>query len=231
MSKTIDGHKLIKGIGTIILYLVLTIVLQIPFVFLIKKELISSELSTLLVYAMLAIIFIIIFRKDLIKDFKDFKKNGKKIFFTTVKFWLIGFIIMFISAIFINALPIRGNTNQETNIALLKSSPAIEIALACFLAPIIEETVFRLSFKKFSTNKWIYAFVTGILFASIHLISSIDGVKDLIMLIYIIPFGALGVTFGLAYHKTNNIYGTLLVHSLHNTISILQLLLIGGIIL
>jgi len=231
MNKTFDGKKLMKGIYAVILYFVLTIAFQIPFIFLIKKKLISNEVATLIAYFAVVLVFIFIFRKELIKDFKDFKKNNKKIISTSIKYWIIGFIIMYISSIIINILPINPNTNQETNIALLKSKPIIEILLACIIAPALEEIVYRLSFKGFTKNKWIFAISTGLLFAGIHIITSINGIKDLVMLIYLVPYGALGITFGLAYFETDNIYGTLCVHSLHNLISILELLLIGGIIL
>jgi len=50
------------------------------------------------------------------------------------------------------------------------------------------------------------------------------------MLIYLIPYGALGIAFGYAYRKTNNIYGTMIMHSIHNALSLVQIILIGCII-
>lgn len=224
MIKNLNSKKLFKGIGVVLLHFLLLILLQIPFIYLTKNDYIIY----LVPYTITLLVFILLFRKDLINDFKDLKKNLKKIIKESIKYWLIGFAIMYISGMIIAMLPIDNVINQEQNTSLLKIYPIIEILIACIIAPITEEIVFRLSFKKFTDNKWLFAFVTGLLFAAIHVLSSL---RNPIMLIYLIPYGALGVTFGLAYYKTDNIYGTMFVHALHNTISILELLIIGGIIL
>ncbi len=224
MIKNLNEEQLFKGIGIVLLHFVLLILLEIPFLYLTKNEYIIY----LIPYTLTMIFFIILYRKKLKKDFQKFKKNYKPVLKTSLKYWAIGFFIMYISGIIINILPIDNVVNQVENTSLLKSYPIIEIAIACLIAPITEEIVFRLSFNKFTKNKWLFAFTTGLLFALIHVLSSL---KSPIMLIYLLPYGALGVTFGLAYFETDNIYGTMSVHALHNTISIIELLIIGGIIL
>ena len=106
--------------------------------------------------------------------------------------------------------------------------PLIEEICAIILAPIIEELVFRRSLIKFTSNKHIYALTTGLIFGFIHITSSINSINDLIMLLYIIPYSSVGIALGYAYKKTNNIYGTLIMHSIHNAIAILELIIIGG---
>jgi len=231
MIEDLNEKKLFKGIGATLAHFGLLIIFQIPFIFLMDKSKLGTSIAYLMPYILTMIVFIAIYIKDLKKDFKDFKKNYKKILTTTFKYWLCGFIIMYISGILINLLPIEKVINQQQNAELFYSYPIVEIIIVCLLAPITEEIVFRLSFKKFSNYKWLYATVTGLLFAFIHVITSLIEVKSAIMLIYLIPYGSLGIAFGLAYHKTDNIYGTIFFHALHNAISILELLLIGGIIL
>ena len=224
MIKNLDERKLFKGIGIVLLHFVLLLLFQIPFILFTN----NNYLLILVPYFLTLLVFVMLYRKNLIKDFQDLKKNFKKIITTSLKYWLIGFAIMYISAIIISKLPIDDVINQAQNTDLFKTYPIIEVLIACIIAPITEEIVFRLSFRKFTKNKWLFAFTTGIIFALIHILSSL---KNPIMLIYLIPYGSLGVTFGLAYFKTDNIYGTIFVHALHNTISILELLMIGGIIL
>lgn len=230
MIKDLNEKKLFKGIGTVLLYFFLSIVYQIPFIFLIEKKNFSEPLAILIVYILLAITFVAIYHKDLKKDLKDFKKNYKKILLTTLKYWLIGFVIMIVCNNLIALLPIKGVENQASNESMFKQAPMIEAIMVILFAPLVEEIVYRLSFKRFTSYKWLFTIVTGLIFAFVHVMTSIGSVRDLIMLIYLIPYGALGCAFGYAYFKNDNIYGTMVFHSLHNLISILELILIGGIL-
>lgn len=224
MIKNLNEKQLFKGIGTVILHFVVLVLLQIPFLYFTENPYIYYLIPNILVMIM----FIIIYRKELINNIKDLKKNYKKVLLTTLKFWIIGFIIMYLSSLLINLLPIKTSINQQENINLLRNYQLLEILIACIIAPITEEIVFRLSFKGFTDNKWFYSITTGLIFAGVHILSSIS---NPLMLIHIIPYAALGIAFGYAYANTDNIYGTMLMHALHNTISILELLIIGGIIL
>ena len=227
MFNNLDEKKLFKGIGAILLYFFATILLQIPFIFFTENQ----YIILLVPYTIVLITFILLYKKDLKKDLKDFKKNYKKILLTTFKYWLIGFIIMIALSFIINLLPIKEVLNQEDNKNLLNTYPLIEIAIAVIIAPIAEEIAFRLSFRKFTKNKWAFALTTGLLFGFIHILSSLIQYGNPLYLIYLLPYGTLGTVFGLAYAKTDNIYGTMTFHALHNVLSILELLIIGGVIL
>lgn len=50
------------------------------------------------------------------------------------------------------------------------------------------------------------------------------------MLVYLIPYSALGIAFAYAYKKTDNIYGVILIHGLHNAISLLEIIILGGLL-
>ncbi len=226
----INITELVKGILTIFAYFFIASLLSIPFSFLIESNKIPLDLATFLLYLLLALIFIIIYHKDLIKDFKSFKKDYKKILKVTSLYWLIGIFIMIVSSFIINMFHIDTNANQEANIELLKSMPIVEFLCAVIFAPITEELVFRKSFKNISSNKHIYALSTGIIFGLVHVTSSLSGIESLIMLLYLIPYSALGIAFGYAYKKTDNIYGTIFIHAIHNVISLLQLIIIGGLL-
>ncbi len=224
-NKLINISEFLKGILIVFSYILLIAILSILFSFFKNLKLINFT-----IYFSCAILYSIIYLKDLINDFKDFKNNYKTIIKTTFKYWLIGFIIMIISSIIIAFLKIEINANQEANIELLNNMPLIEFICAVLFAPIIEELIFRRSFKNISSNKHIYAITSGLIFALLHVTSSLTDNTSLIMLIYLIPYGALGIAFGYAYRKTNNIYGTMIMHSFHNALSLLQIILIGCII-
>ena len=230
MNKLFNLKEALKGIGIICLYYILQLLFSMPFIFLIKSHTISEYTATLFVYILLPIPLIIIYLKDLKKDFQDLKKNYKKILLTTFKYWLIGTIVMIASSIVIALTGIKDNTNQEANINMLKHAPLIELLCAVLFGTILEELVFRRGLKNFTSNKHIYAITSGLIFAFIHIISSISNNSDIIMLIYLIPYGALGIAFGYAYKKTNNIFGTIIFHSIHNLISLIEILIIGVIV-
>ncbi len=231
MKVNINIKKLTKGILVICSYFLLTLILQIPFVFLYNLNLINEELLYILVYLSLSISFIYFYRKDMLNDYKDFKKNYKSILKITSKYWIKGLFIMLVSSYIIGLINIPTNTtNQEANITMLKTIPIAEVLIAVIFAPICEELVFRRSLKDFTTNSHIYAFTTGLIFASIHLISSINSTNDLIMLLHLIPYSAVGIAFGYAYKKTNNIYGTIILHSIHNCLSLIEIIILGGLL-
>lgn len=219
----INIHELIKGIAIICSYPLLAALIAIPFSFLTK---LSNQLFYIVVYLVLTIIFIKIYYKDFQRDIKSFKVNYKSILKKALLYWFIGLIIMIISSNIIALTNIPTNVNQQANIDQFKSMPFMEIICACLLAPIIEEHVYRKSLAKFTQNKHLYAIVSGLFFAFAHITSSLTTPNSFIMLIYIIPFGALGIAFGYLYKETDNICGNILIHMLHNIISIIEIIII-----
>ena len=216
--------ELIKGILVICSYFILQIVFIIPFVFLLIKNKISESTLYLLVFTGMSLTYLIAYRKSLLNDFKDFKKNYKSILKTTAKYWIIGLGIMLISSSIIGLIGIGDTANQDTNISLFKEAPIIQTIIAVIMAPIIEELVFRRSFKNFTNNKILFALVTGLIFGGIHVVSSISSLKDLTMLLHLIPYSSVGIAFGMAYKEHNNIIGTMTMHAIHNTIAIIEIM-------
>lgn len=230
MKKIINTTELIKGILIIFSYFLVGSIISIPFSFLINENKLSLKAANLLLYLFLTIFFICIYHKDLIKDFKEFKKNYKSILKVTLNFWIKGLFIMIASSFIISMFKISENTNQEANIELLKQMPIVEIICATIFAPITEELVFRRGLKNFTTNKHLFALTSGLIFAFVHITSSLDSLSSLIMLVYLIPYSSLGIAFGYAYKETNNIYGIICAHSIHNAISLLELIILGGLL-
>lgn len=224
-SKLFNKKSFIKGIGYLVLYFILPSLISIPFNFL-KKYLPNTNLiynlDVILKYSIITIIFIIISRNNLKEDIKKFNKN---IFKKALKYWFIGALFMIISSTIISLFNIPLPINETLNRNNFNYYPITQILSSIVFAPIIEEILFRLNFKDLSTNKHIYAIGTGLLFAILHLP---DGFVNPIMLIHIIPYAAVGITFGYTYTKTKNIMSTITTHSLHNLITIIQLFIIGG---
>ena len=221
MNKNINIKELLKGLLIICSYFLISDILATPFLFLYKNNIINEATLYILVYLLI---------KDLIKDFNDFKKNYKMILKTTINYWIKGLFIMIVSSYIIELINLPINTNQEANADLLASLPLVEALIAVLFAPIYEELIFRKSLFKFTENKHLYAITTGLIFALIHITSSITSPQDLIMLIHLIPYISVGIAFGYAYKKTNNIFGTITVHSIHNAITLIEMIILGGLL-
>lgn len=164
----------------------------------------------------LAIIFFFIYRKDLKKEFKIFTKNIWENIDVGMKYWMIGLIIMIVSNLFLTyVLKSGGAANENTVQSMLKSLPWLMLIIAGFIAPFTEEIVFRKTLKDIFKNKWLFAFLSFLLFGGAHVI---DTAKTIVDYLYIIPYGALGGVFALAYYDTKTIFTPMSLHIMHNLI-------------
>ena len=137
------------------------------------------------------------------------------------KNWTIGLAIMYISNISIMLISKDIATNESYNRSLLFSSPIYAITVMVFVAPILEEIIFRLSLKDIFKSKWIYALVSGLIFGLLHLTSATSPIE----LLFVIPYGALGFFFAKSVYETNNIWSSMLTHITHNAAVISIILL------
>jgi membrane protease YdiL (CAAX protease family) len=142
-----------------------------------------------------------------------------------MKYWAYGIIIMLITnniiVKFIGGMP----TNEEENRQLLLKLPLYSAIVMCFLGPLSEEIMFRLNFKKDFNNDIAFAVFSGLLFGFAHVMISTNPLEYL----YIIPYGTLGFCFAMAYSKTKNIFTSITLHSFHNILTILLILLSGNL--
>lgn len=221
-SKLFNIKAFLKGIGYLVLYIILPSLISIPFSSLLKYNNLTYNISSLIINLLTTIIFIIIFLKT-IKS--DIKKLNKKMFKTAIIYWLVGAVIMIVSSTIISLVGISLPSNETTNRTEFNLYPVVQIISSILFVPIIEELIFRLSMKDLSDNKHIYAIFTGLFFAIMHLP---DAFTNPIMLIHLIPYGAVGIAFGYIYKNTDNIITSTTTHSLHNLLTILQLFIIGG---
>ena len=167
---------------------------------------------------------IYIYRKDLKKDFKDLKKNFFKILLTAIQYWIIGIVFMMISNMIISLFNNSGISENEKSIReLMGKAPLFMLFQVSIYAPLTEELIFRKSIRDAIKNKFVYVLMSGLIFGGMHVLN-MDTVK-LVDLLYIIPYGSLGFFFAALYNKTDNIYSSMLVHSIHNTITFILIII------
>ena len=169
-------------------------------------------------------IIMLCYRKTLVKDFKPYFKNFGKNFENSFKYYLVGVGVMIFSNLIITLL-FQGDlsTNETMVRSYINASPLLMAIDISFYAPLAEELLFRKSIRDVVKNKWLYIFISGFIFGGMHVI----GTEGLIGLLYLIPYCSLGFTFAYIYAKTDNIYSSIMLHFMHNTISLI-LLLVGA---
>ena len=166
----------------------------------------------------LVLILIIVYFKELKKEFKTFKNNWKLNMDTAFKYWFIGLMVMCISNITIGLITNLNTSSNEAAVQnLVSSTPYLMLFTAGILAPIAEELTFRKGVSKIFKNKWVYATASGLIFGLLHVIGS----GNILEYLYVIPYGSLGFFFALTYYDTKSIYPSIIMHAIHNSALIL----------
>lgn len=189
----------------------------------------TAVLLTLFSNMVTMVILIIIYFKSLKKDFNEFKKNFFELFEISFQIWVIGLVLMAVFNLAINYFsPNEIANNEEAIRSMITASPLFMLLNTAISAPIIEELIFRKSFRIVLKNNIAFVLISGIVFGALHVITSITNVYDYL---YILPYCSLGLAFSYMYYKTNNIFAPIFMHFLHNTImTIMNILAIGMIL-
>lgn len=228
-KKNKDFKNLLIGIGVIFLYFIGSAYtydfLKIFNITYNSLNIISKQIYLIFYEIFLTLIIVYIYRKDFIPNFKDFKKNFSTYFNKYFKYWFLMFGLMIISNLIITMFTTTNlSQNQQSIIDALKQAPIYTIIITIFTAPILEELVFRISFRKiFKHTNFLFIFFSGFFFGLIHVISSLD---NLVNLLFIIPYSIPGFMFAYLYSKSKNIFIPIGLHFFHNTLMMLLQILI-----
>ena len=168
------------------------------------------------------IMFIPIFlvnKNSLINSFKNIKKDTKgrlkNIIFVVV-------VILLLEVLFNFALyKITGHyapNNEMLNKYVEKENIIHSLIYASIMAPLVEGLMFMYPYKEASNKKRAYI-TYSLVFALFHMTST----SNLIDLLYLIPYLMMSFAFGYGFYKTNNIYVSIVTHSINNIISFMLL--------
>ena len=142
---------------------------------------------------------------------KELKKIGKEILMF-IPFYLI-------SALIITFFAVDKPANQTEIESTFYKSQISELIFAIILAPIIEEFIFRLLPSEFIKNKYLYIAVSSFIFAGMHVFGDPNP-------FYYIKFYMLtSCYYGYRYYETKDILVSISLHSFHNLIAMLTLIL------
>lgn len=214
--------KYITGLGAIVVYFLLSELQLLPFQLLdidVNKIPLYLKIIYLLCYeAILIGIIILIHLKKLKKDLSDLKVNHKNHFKSCLRYWLIALFIMYVSNLFISLIQEGLPANEEIIRNQFQISPIYIFISAVAFAPILEELIFRQSFRNLFQNKWLFIIISGLVFGGMHVFNSNN--LTVIDLLYIIPYSTPGMAFAYMLYKTDNIFISMGFHMLHNGIMV-----------
>ncbi len=229
-DKNYDLRDMFIGFGVLFLYLIVS---SLPYDF-IKLfgvnyndlSIIARQIYLTLYEASLTLIIVYIYRKDFIPNFKDFLKNNIKYFKKYIKYWFIMLGLMILSnAVITMFTTTMTSENQQAIVDTLGKAPIYTFIITVFIAPILEELVFRLSFKKiFKHTNILFIVFSGLFFGGMHVLGTLSNPIDLL---FIIPYSIPGFIFAYIYSKSKNICIPMSLHFIHNGIMMsLQILLL-----
>ncbi len=183
----------------------------------------NEEFCSIIGNIVYVIILLIIYNKMFKEKIKDYKENFSDYFGISLKYWGIGFLVLIISNLILNTFIFNGNiaTNETEVRSFISSNLVIGFISVVFLAPLVEEMIFRFGIRKVTGKTKFFPLISALCFGLPH---ALTGITSPLELLYVIPYGALGYAFGCIYNKTDNILCSTSMHMLHNLVSFLAIL-------
>lgn len=219
-----DKKKIILNIFMFLFYFIYQLIV-IAFINILKIKIDSNLEKGIYLFTSSLIYFIIVllvYRKELIIDLKNF---NIKILLKYIPIYIIGIVLMGISSYIVSSITNIPTAENETLVReYIKLFPVYMTFSTVIYAPFVEEITFRKTFKNIINDKILFIIVSGIIFGLIHIGISDNTTNDLLM---IIPYIIMGIDFSYIYCKSDNIFTTITIHSIHNLI-LLIIQFIGG---
>lgn len=174
-------------------------------------------------------LIIFIYSHNLKEDAHKLKTNFKKYATKSLIIFAVGLALYTISSLIIVTLfPNIESDNTSSLLNIFNKQPILLFISTVFYYPIIEELVFKRTFKGIINNKWAFIIITAILNASFEVLLSYN---NLINIINIIPSFILYATYSYMYYESDNIIIPIAYRMLYNLIpNIATLLSIGSIL-
>ncbi len=162
-------------------------------------------------------------------DLINYKKNFKKLFFKGGKIFVIGIIIyMIVSVIIVELFPNASNESVDSLLHIYDKSPFLLLISTLFYFPIVEELVFKKTFKNFISNKWVFVIVTAFMNGIFEVVFSYSDITGIINVLPLIVFYGM---LSYIYYETDNITVSISYRMIFNLIPCIGALLNVALIL
>lgn len=202
-------NKLIKGAGVFLLYILFPYILDM-----FLPSITTSNTTELFIrftcMFLLLLFFIFIYKSDIIKDIKAFKKEGLKLIGKSLLYFLILLVVLTgTSAILMSIYPNFEYTNSSIIDTLIKDHFYLMLVYVFIISLFTEQIVFRKVFKDILHNKYFFIIFSGLIYGIFQVGYNISSLNDICT---IIPFTFAGIILNLSYEKTDNILTPCLVY-------------------
>ena len=198
------------------LYLYIGVLICLSFIVLFIQVLIkdNQDIIDILQLSPFIILFLALFIRYILIIILDIKHFTKKDLLWTIIISILSIAINYGLTTLFEYLNIEMN-NQNELVRLFNNHKIYTSIITIFIAPIVEEIVFRYSIDTVFRNNILFLVISSFIFALMHGFG-------IVSIIYII----MGLCYGYLYLKTNrNIISPILAHMLNNLISIITIIL------
>ena len=224
--KKANDKKFIKDLLIAIFCLIGIIIIPSILVAILNRYIKNEMLCLVIADLMFIALLVFIFYKDLKVEFKTYFSDFKNMFKNSFKIYILGYMGMLFFNVLI-AIVLKDISSNESQVReLLYNNTVLTLFSIAIIAPLSEELVFRKSLAPLLKNKWIYVVISGLLFGGAHLLTNIlNDAFSLKDLMYILPYGCLGASFALMDYNSKSTFSSIVIHSMHNTITGILLLI------
>ena len=208
---------IIKGVTAVSIYFLFSLFGNLPLelagIDIAATPILFQEIYNISLEIIMIIIIIVLFKDYFKKSLTDLKKNHFNYFKKYLKYYILGVAIMMVCNSLIMVLGGSTSDNETLVRNQFNFYPIYTFICAVFLAPILEESVFRVSFRKIFKNDILFILMSGLVFGGLHLIGMLDSP---LILLYLGAYSALGFVFAFMLAKTDNVFVSMMFHFIHN---------------
>ena len=172
---------------------------------------------TLVMNFALLFIVIYIYRDSLKRELTTFKKGLPKVLGTGLIVFLIGFGLYGVfNSLICELFPSISNVNYDAMSKMFTKTPLLLFISTIFYYPVIEELVFKKTFRGIINNKWLFIVFTGLLNALFEVLLANGGSG--IELVFLIPISLFYMSFSYMYYKTDSVVTPIVYRMLYNIV-------------
>ncbi len=178
---------------------------------------------------LLLLLIIMVYTPNLKKDIQNLQTGLKEKFIKGLKIFAIGFTLYLIcNSLLLIILPDLENNNMNNLLSVFEGSKFLLFIMMVFYYPIVEEFVFKKTFRDVIENKWAFILITGLINAFFEVCLSATALLDIVN---IIPTFIFYSTISYIYYETDNIFISTIFRVMYNLIPGIGVLVSTGMIL
>ena len=203
-----------------IMCLFLSLVLPSVFAYIIHYVIKDKMVCSLIGSILFATLVLLIYFKDIKKEFKIFTKDFNKNINTVIKYYILGIVLTYTFSLLLYGILKESSQNETLVREYLFDRTWLMLISIVIVAPFTEEIVYRKSVGTVFHNKWVFAIISAILFGGAHIMTNVfSGTFVLTDLLYILPYGSYGFAFALMDYDTETTFSSIMIHSIHNLLN------------